>query len=782
MENKKVFRISVRELVELVLRSGDIDLGYAGAAKALEGTRVHKLIQKSRKEGYSAEVPVSYDYEDENLILKIDGRIDGVFERVDGVTIEEIKTTSTPLEYVDEDFNEVHWAQAKFYGYIYGNENGLNNIEIQLTYFNREEKDTKILPKNFTIGELKDFFFETVEKYLKWARWIVQWELIRDKSILDMAFPFDSYRKGQREMAVAVYKTIAAEKKLFARAPTGTGKTMGVLFPAIKAMGEKKVSRMFYLTSRTTIGAAALKAIEVLRERNLRIKSISLTAKEKICLSPGSRCCGEECPYAAGYYDHINSGLDDILERDDITSDVVLEYAKKHSVCPFEFSLDISLFCDCIICDYNYLFDPRVYLKRFFMTRGDYTFLVDEAHNLVDRGRDMFSASINKRDFLDLKRLFKGKNKSLYKAADEINTHFISIRKKCEEESSGYIVNKETPDELVLMLKEFADACEGYFEIERNREMMEKVRDIYFDVLNFIRTSESYHDGYITFVIKRGNDVEVKLFCLDPAKNLEEGFKRGKSAILFSATLNPIDYFYDLLGGCEGDYKTRIPSPFPPEKLLVVLGDRISTKYKDREATYGEIVEMIYSMASSKTANYMVYFPSYDYMNKVMDGFKIKYPEVDTVCQKPDMTEEERKEFLDKFSVDNVNTLVGYAVMGGIFGEGIDLVGERLSGVAIVGVGLPQICLERDLIKDYYNNKNNRGFEYSYIYPGMNRVLQAAGRVIRTENDRGVVLLIDERFSYNLYNRLLPDEWKFIKKVKTPQKLKENLLSFWNMC
>ncbi len=782
MENKKVFRISVRELVEQVLRSGDIDSGYAGVAKALEGTRVHKSIQKSRKEGYSAEVPVSYDYEDENLILKIDGRIDGVFERVDGVTIEEIKTTSTPLEYVDEDFNEVHWAQAKFYGYIYGNENGLDNIEIQLTYFNREEKDTKILPKNFTIDELKDFFFETVEKYLKWARWIVQWELIRDKSIVDMAFPFDSYRKGQREMAVAVYKTIAAEKKLFARAPTGTGKTMGVLFPAIKAMGEKKVSRMFYLTSRTTIGAAALKAIEVLRERNLRIKNISLTAKEKICLSPGSRCCGEECPYAAGYYDHINSALDDILERDDITSDVVLEYAKKHSVCPFEFSLDISLFCDCIICDYNYLFDPRVYLKRFFMTRGDYTFLVDEAHNLVDRGRDMFSASLNKRNFLDLKKLFKGKNKSLYKAADEINTHFISIRKKCEEESSGYIVNKETPDELVLMLKEFADACEGYFEIERNREMMEKVRDIYFDVLNFIRTSESYHDGYITFVIKRGNDVEVKLFCLDPAKNLEEGFKRGKSAILFSATLNPIDYFYDLLGGCEGDYKTRIPSPFPPEKLLVVLGDRISTKYKDREATYGEIVEMIYSMASSKIANYMVYFPSYDYMNKVMDGFKVKYPEVDTVCQKPDMTEEERKEFLDKFSVDNVNTLVGYAVMGGIFGEGIDLVGERLSGVAIVGVGLPQICLERDLIKDYYNNKNNRGFEYSYVYPGMNRVLQAAGRVIRTENDRGVVLLIDERFSHNLYNRLLPDEWKFIKKVKTPQKLKENLLSFWNMC
>lgn len=782
MENKKVFRISVRELVEQVLRSGDIDSGYAGVAKALEGTRVHKSIQKSRKEGYSAEVPVSYDYEDENLILKIDGRIDGVFERVDGVTIEEIKTTSTPLEYVDEDFNEVHWAQAKFYGYIYGNKNGLNNIEIQLTYFNREEKDTKVLPKNFTIDELKDFFFETVEKYLRWARWIVQWELIRDKSIVDMAFPFDSYRKGQREMAVAVYKTIAAEKKLFARAPTGTGKTMGVLFPAIKAMGEKKVSRIFYLTSRTTIGAAALKAVEVLRKRNLRIKSISLTAKEKICLSPGSRCCGEECQYAAGYYDHINSALDDILERDDITSDVVLEYAKKHSVCPFEFSLDISLFCDCIICDYNYLFDPRVYLKRFFMTRGDYTFLVDEAHNLVDRGRDMFSASLNKRDFLDLKKLFKGKNKSLYKVADEINTHFISIRKKCEEESSGYIVNKETPDELVLMLKEFADACEGYFEIERNREMMEKVRDIYFDVLNFIRTSESYHDGYITFVIKRGNDVEVKLFCLDPAKNLEEGFKRGKSAILFSATLNPIDYFYDLLGGCEGDYKTRIPSPFPPENLLVVLGDRISTKYKNREATYGEIVEMIYSMASSKIANYMVYFPSYDYMNKVMDEFKVKYSEVDTVCQKPDMTEEERKEFLDKFSVDNVNALVGYAVMGGIFGEGIDLVGERLSGVAIVGVGLPQICLERDLIKDYYNNKNNRGFEYSYVYPGMNRVLQAAGRVIRTENDRGVVLLIDERFSYNLYNRLLPDEWRFIKKVKTPQKLKENLLSFWNMC
>lgn len=775
--DKEVLKISVRELIEAILHFGDLDSGFCSQAIAVEGTKAHKLIQKSRGEEYAYEVPVSYEYEEDGISLRVEGRIDGIIQNEGELIIEEIKTTSLPIDKIEEDFNLLHWAQAKCYGFIYGKDCVIDKIGIQLTYFNREEKNSKEFLKVFSKEELRDFFLYLVQSYLKWVKIRIEWEKVRDKSIKELPFPYETYRKGQREMAIGVYRTIVSEKKLFARAPTGTGKTMGTIFPSIKAMGEGHASKIFYLTPKTTTGEAAWNAVNILKKAGLHLKTISLTAKEKMCTNNIYSCKGEDCPYALGYYDRIDNAIEEAVKSEDFTMDKVLEYSKKHRLCPFEFSLDLSLYCDFIICDYNYLFDPRVYLKRFFNSQGSYVFLVDEAHNLVDRGREMFSAALYKKDFLDLKRALKDINGNLSKHANSINTAFISMRKKCEE-NSGNIVQKDKPEEFILLIEEFVFMCEKSF--ENGFRPLDSLLNLYFEALNFIKVSKIYDDAYITFIEKKGGDVLIKLFCLDPSKHLAYGFKRGRGGILFSATLSPMDYFYELLGGEKEDYKIGIPSPFPYENLCVVLADGISTRYKDRENTYEKVAHMIYGMAASKTANYIAYFPSYEYMNSVYNIFKEKYEDINIILQSKSMSEEERKSFLDSFKAQNKETLLGFAVMGGIFGEGVDLVGERLSGVAIVGVGLPQICIERDLIRDYYNKRKRNGFEYSYVYPGINRVLQAGGRVIRSEEDRGVLLLIDDRFSTVRYKKLLPNEWSNIKKVRSPKQALDIMKSFWN--
>lgn len=775
--DKEVLKISVRELVESILHFGDLDSGFLSQSRAVEGTKAHRLIQKSRGENYSCEVPVLYEYEEEGILLKIEGRMDGVIQNEGELIIEEIKTTSVSIDRIEEDFNILHWAQAKCYGFIYGKDYEIDRIGIQLTYFNREEKNSKEFLKKFSIEELRDFFLYLVESYLKWVRIRKNLEKIRDESIKNLHFPYETYRKGQREMAIGVYRTIVSEKKLFARAPTGTGKTIGTIFPSLKAMGEGFACKIFYLTAKTTTGEAAWNAVNLLKENGLHLKTISITAKEKMCINNVLSCKGEDCPYALGYYDRIDGAIEEAVKLENFPMDIVLEYSKKHMLCPFEFSLDLSLHCDFIICDYNYLFDPRVYLKRFFNSSGNYVFLVDEAHNLVDRGREMFSAELFKKEFLDLKRDLKGVNDFLAKQANSINTAFISMRKRCEE-NGGNVVLREKPDEFIVLIEEFVFMCEKNF--ENGYYKKDNLLELYFKALNFIKISKMYDDSYVTFIEKRGGDVLIKFFCLDPSKFLAQGFKRGRGGILFSATLSPMDYFYELLGGEEEDYRIGIPSPFPYENLCVVLADSISTRYKDREDTYKDVAQMIYNMAASKTANYIAYFPSYEYMNSVYDIFKEKYEDINIIIQSKSMDEEERRSFLNSFSAQNKETLLGFAVMGGIFGEGVDLVGERLSGVAIVGVGLPQICIERDLIRDYYNKRKKNGFEYSYVYPGINRVLQAGGRVIRSERDRGVLLLIDDRFSTRRYKTLLPNEWRNIKRVRNPKEAGDVMKRFWN--
>lgn len=780
MEKPKI-KISVRNLVELVLRSGDIDNRLVSSNRMLEGTRIHQKIQKESGEKYNKEVYLSFDYEIEGFTINLEGRADGIISEDEGVVVDEIKSTARPLEYIDDDFSLLHWAQAKCYAFIYSVQNGLEDISVQLTYFQIDTEERKLIRRKYTLPELKTFMEELLDKYRIWAGMSDAWNTRRDLAVRNLQFPFETYRKGQRELAVAVYKTITQKRKLFVQAPTGIGKTVSTLFPAVKALGEQHISKIFYLTAKTITRQVAEEAFSKMREKGLKFRTLTLTAKDKICFNKEGSCNPDYCEYAKGHFNRVNNALIDILENTEYLSREAIEkYALKHSVCPFEFALDLSLWADCIICDYNYVFDPRVYLKRFFLNNdGDYAFLIDEAHNLVDRAREMFSAQLSKSAFLEAKNSIKQKQPRIAKILNKINTFMISLRKQCGDK--GFLVNKAEFNDLYKILNNFITEAEEWIVKNQNKDIegFDLLLEVYFNSISFLKISEFYDERYVTFVETFGSEVRVKLFCIDPSYLLAEAVKRGRAAVFFSATLTPLSYFMNILGGEKEDYNINLASPFDNRKLCLLIEDNISTKYKNRENSYDDIADIIKCAVDKKPGNYMAYFPSYKYMNEVYARFIEKYPMTDTIIQQSSMSEEEKENFLGRFRPDNPCTMLCFGVLGGIFSEGIDLKGDRLIGAIIIGVGLPQISTEQDIIMEYFQQKNGMGYENAYMFPGMNKVLQAAGRVIRSENDRGIVLLIDERFSHQTYKRLFPRHWEHGTRVKSRQELQIRLGNFW---
>lgn len=778
---KAQIKISIRNLVELVLRSGDIDNRLVSSNRMLEGTRIHQKIQKESGEKYAKEVYLSYDYQIEGFTIKLEGRADGVITEPEGIVIDEIKSTARPLEHIDGDISLLHWAQAKCYAFIYCIQNDLDNIFIQLTYFQIDTEERKIIREAYSIQELKDFMGQLLDKYVVWARMSDIWNTQRDHSIREMTFPFDSYRKGQRELAVAVYKTIVQQKKLFVQAPTGIGKTISTLFPAVKAFGEQNISKIFYLTAKTITRQVAEEAFVKMRAGGLKFRTLTLTAKDKICFQNEAICNPESCEYASGHFNRVNTALIDILQNsENLSREMIEEYAEKHRVCPFEFALDLSLWADCVICDYNYVFDPRVYLKRFFLTNdGDYAFLIDEAHNLVDRAREMFSAQLSKAAFLEAKKAMRSHQPRIAKALNKINAYMITLRKECDE--AGFLINKGELSDLYRLLNTFISEAEEWIVKNQNKgiEGFDQLLEVYFNSIAFLKISEFFDERYVTFIETNGSEVRVKLFCIDPSFLLSEAVKRGKTAVFFSATLTPLSYFMDILGGNKEDYNINLCSPFDNRKLCLLVEDAVSTKYKNRENSYDAIVEIIKTAVDKRKGNYLVYFPSYRYMNEVYWRFIEKYPDSNTFIQENSMTEEEKETFLNRFQPDNTTSMICFGVLGGIFSEGIDLKGDRLIGAIIIGVGLPQISIEQDIIMDYFQRKNGMGYENAYMYPGMNKVLQAAGRVIRSEEDRGMVLLVDERFSHRTYKNLFPKHWEHSVRVKSTGELQARLEQFW---
>nr|WP_253198199.1 ATP-dependent DNA helicase [Clostridium sp. CF011] len=516
-----------------------------------------------------------------------------------------------------------------------------------------------------------------------------------------------------------------------------------------------------------------------MKSNGLKFKTITLTAKDKVCLSKGSACNPQQCKFAKGHFDRVNEALLDILKNENTFSREIIEiYSNKYNVCPFEFSLDLTVWADSVICDYNYVFDPRVYLKRFFTDNGgEYTFLVDEAHNLVDRAREMFSAQISKKLIMQLKKDIKGLDDQMYKVLNKLNALINSMKKMCNED--GYYKQNAEPVDVYNLLTRLTKILEKWLTKNEKSETYDSFLELYFNSLSFIRVAELYDDKYITYVESGLDDVVLKMFCLDPSKLLSEASKRGQSVIYFSATLLPLVYFKEILGGESKDYHLTLNSPFDKSKLRVMVAKDISTKYKYRENSYLKIVEYIYSVISAKNGNYMVFFPSYKYMEEVCNSFTQKYPHIKVSIQTNSMTEDAREEFLQNFSSSSDENILGFGVLGGIFSEGIDLKGDALIGVIIIGVGHPMICFEREIIKEYFNNKSNCGYEYSYMYPGMNKVLQAAGRVIRTEEDSGIALLIDDRFLNQRYRRLFPKEWDNYHIINNSTHAKKEICEFW---
>jgi len=802
--SKPTHTISVRDLVEFVLRCGDLggEREFVGSDRALAGIRGHQKIQRSRPTGYLTELPVEQTVEVDEFTLLIRGRIDGLLITTAHVLLEEIKTVSRSW---DHEADRLHWAQAKFYGFIHAQENGLKEIVIQLVYLELPVGQVTEFRQTFSFTELSDFFATTTAVYVAWLRERHYWVLARNASIATLSFPFPEYRPGQRELAVAAYRVLVNGGRLFLAAPTGIGKTISTLFPAVKALGEGKLERIFYLTARTVGRAIAEKALVDLRRAGLKLQAVTLTAREKVCVREGQPCDPLTCPLAKGYYDRVKPAIRDALEREEITRLVIEAVAQKHQVCPFELSQDVSVWADAVICDYNYVFDPQVYLRRHFAEDGGaYAFLIDEAHNLVDRARDMFSADIEGRELLDLKRAITRAAPRCAKALAQLHLAMQQLGNATDpheetieisdpsvelnlfpvkaatttEQDNGVSTSLEFPESLIEPLEAALDEAEKWLVKNLPAEFREALLALYFRLHTFRRTAEVYDERFVT-IIETDPAIKVRLFCLDPSLLLRRALARGKAAIFFSATLTPIDYYRTLLGGDPGDPVLQLASPFPPENLAVLIQDRIQTQFKTRADSLDEVVDAIGTLVQGRRGNYLVYFPSYQYLNDTLREFQARHSTIPVLVQRPGMTERERDAFLAAFAVEDGETLVGFAVLGGIFGEGIDLVGERLIGAVIVGVGLPQLCVERDLIRDYFQQQSASGFEYAYTFPGMNRVLQAIGRVIRSETDRGVVLLIDARFNEVRYRRLFPQWWKY-NRVRHSSALEEVVSEFWN--
>ncbi len=861
-EVREEIRISVRGLVEFILRRGDIDNRFQGGAENAmqEGGRIHRMIQRRMGADYQAEVRLRYALPTEHYTLVLEGRADGIIDNADGITVDEIKGTYRDLMKMQAP-RPLHLAQAKCYAFIYGSKRGAKEVTVRMTYCHMETEEIRYFYETFTLKELTEWFDSLVNEYRKWADYTWEWGQIRHRSIEELEFPFP-YRDGQKDLAASVYRTIYHGRKLFLEAPTGVGKTVSTVFPALKAMGKGMGEKLFYLTAKTITGTVAEDTFALLREEGLRFKSIYLTAKEKMCFMDEVECNPAACPYAKGHYDRINDAMYELLNSEEsFTRECLEEHARKHMVCPFELGLDMSLFADGIIGDYNYLFDPHVYLKRFFAdgTGGDYLFLIDEAHNLLERGREMYSAELVKEEFLACKQILKktilseslkksrkkgvsgqmsleltgvsndvmektltdpdsvfeapdgaeegiserGKRKKISEKAslaekvcfhlDRANREMLFLKRDCE--NCRKIVEFDALTNALLRLN---NAMGEYLEEDEKDPARDTVLDLYFKISHFLYINELRDENYVTYTqLGEDGSFMIKLFCVDPSRNLAECMKKGRSSILFSATMLPIQYYKALLGGEASDYEVYAKSVFDPEKRGIFIAEDVTSKYTRRsEEEYSRIAAYIHETVAARRGNYMVFCPSYSFLKKIYEAYSAGFADTDSECilQKEVMTEEDREEFLAHFrgnvdydlsGVINMDiewreqSLIGFCVLGGIFGEGIDLKNDSLIGAIIVGTGLPQVCFERELLREYFELRGDNGFDYSYRFPGMNKVLQAAGRVIRTVEDVGVIVLLDERFLQISYSRLFPREWRNIEAVNVGT-LSARLERFWD--
>lgn len=796
-----VCKISVRNLVEFILRSGDLTTSSSGLRDTdamQEGTRIHKKLQKKMGAAYQAEVPLSHTTtitkDDLSFQITVDGRADGIFSEESESVIDEIKGVYQDIHALPEAIS-VHRAQALCYAYIYATEHHMEGISTRITYCYIPTEEVRYFQEHIDYETLSLWYQNLLDRYAEWVAWQLHWQETRNTSIRSLDFPYP-YRDGQAQLVKGVYQSIIRNKRLYIEAPTGVGKTIATLYPAIKSIGESVSEKIFYLTAKTITRTVAEETFALLCRNGMHLKSVTITAKDKICILEKPRCNPATCPRAKGHFDRVNEAVFDLLNHENlITRDVIEQYAEKHNVCPFEMCLDTATWTDAVIGDYNYAFDPTSSLKRFFATdsKNDYTFLIDEAHNLVDRGREMYSAHLIKEEFLTVKKEAKKYSKKLTNALENCNRALLSLKRECEEilECSPAMI-----DTLLLKLLRLANVFDEFLQegnsLERPipQETMDHFLDFYFVIRDFLSIYERLDEKYLIYAdYGESGEFRLHLQCMDPSTNLDQCLNKGRAAIFFSATLLPVRYYMEQLAGREDDYAIYAPSPFSPENRLLMIGQNVSTKYTRRNsAEYQKIVEYIIHFIEAKIGNYLLFFPSYRMLKDIQvpleENLRMrteKNPALSVYRLFPQnnaMSEQDREEFLSHFQDTDNQFSIGLCVLGGIFGEGIDLTDSQLIGAVIIGTGLPMVCTENELFRKFFNNRQKDGFTYAYQYPGMNKVLQAAGRVIRTDTDRGTILLLDERFLSDSYQQLFPREW-FPHHVVNLSAMDTELQKFW---
>ena len=787
---KDAVSCSVAELCLLSLGGGNYnktadDISFAG--EILEEIGDYKL---------SVEISANVSLGNRNIELY--GVIDGYFNNGKNIRVDFIKSLRHS-EYVKKSFDD-YLTYIRICAYLVCVKENVDKICVGIYLKSSDNGERKRTEKQYTKDELEILVVGLLSKISLRLDHAVNYEMSIRPSCLAVPFPYGEVREGQEEMMRGVSSVIKKGYRMFAQAPTGIGKTISALYPAVRCLGNGLIDKIFYFTAKTDTAREAYSATARLSSAGAKIKTIVLSSKDNMCCSAAAKasglrdgrfCNSRDCEFLKRYSDKRDKAIAELLSmQNGFYSSVIRDVAIKHKVCPYELSLDLSELCDVIICDYNYLFDPFVHLIRYFdgdRNFGEYVFLIDEAHNLADRVRDMYSSTVSKNEILAVADV-------IYTFAPELKNGIVGLldalacaKELCHDnmqsdslnKETGYYISRNNPHFIADAVSEFSARLEVWLKHNKSSEIYETVNGLYSNLRRFACVLDYYDDKFMTYVEVYGDEVKVMLNCIDPSDIINDILSRGRASVMFSATLTPLSYFRDLLGGNKKSLCLELASPYEQENLCVVALDTVSTRFEDRDKSYKKIATLIAAAVSSKAGNYIAYFPSYAYLENVYEAFIKKYPKVNTVVQKKGMTREEHEEFLDAFKNDENKMRIGFSVLGGSFSEGIDLPGNRLIGSIIVGVGLPGFSSERNIMRDYFENRYENGFDYAYTYPGMNNVLQAAGRVIRRKDDRGIVVLIDDRYATPIYKNLFPKHWNHLKYAGNPSSLAEITKKFW---
>jgi DNA excision repair protein ERCC-2 len=759
------FAVSVRDLVAFCYRRGDIDHRYTPSPSAEQGTEGHQRVYRRRPQSYEPEFTVNHVHQEQGVTLRLRGRADG-FDPVQGL-VEEIKTCRVDPASIPEAVHQLHLAQGRVYAALIAAQEDLESLEVRLCWFNIDTDQEHHICQIYQRSELQVFLTETLARFSDWLTLLARLRQDRQQSLSDLGFPHGEFRPGQREIAELVYKCVDQGGQLMVEAPTGIGKTAAVMYPALKALAGAKHEAMVFVTSRTVGRRAAEDSLALMVEEGLQACSLSLTAKDSICFSPGKACHGDDCPYALGYYDRLAQAMAEAVQQGVLRREQVEAIARHHQVCPYQLTVDLRPWVDILIADAHYVFSLSAGVGSLMeQDQRRWTVLLDEAHNLPDRARSMYSARLTKAELMKVKKI---SSTGVKRSLDRVNRTMLELQKEDWPEQD---VRHSLPVSLVNALGDFVAAMGEVMASDiRFAPSNPQVMSFYFAVLQWLRVAEQWGDEYC-LELQRGEGsqgLSLGLNCLDPSRLLGLSHDRGHALVAFSATLSPQDWMGQLLGLGDDAVYRRLSSPFAEDQLDVLLDTGIDTRFRQRELSAPLLVSRIQTFLNEEQGNCILYFPSYHYLRNILDRLRSQtggLPDRRIWEQRPAQGEVDRNSLFE--ALEEHRNVAAFCILGGAFSEGVDLPGDLLSSVVIVGVGLPQLGPEREQLRQWYQQAYGQGFEYAYLYPAMQKVDQALGRVVRSDSDRGRALLIDARYGWPQYRDLLPPWWSYREKPSSP--------------